>query len=295
MLDRDVPESEGQDGAGDGKKGGGAVFQRAQREGDAHEGAVDEEKKRQAADGQADEIERQGRMASQRRLDDDGRRRPADRPAQDQQDVGNLVQRDPGVNAAADPAQQDHQRQAGESDDRAEQPSGRERLAQKAHGQQQGDQRVQGDEQRGGVGLDVAHSRVQHQVVADHHQQAAQRHAPGMRFPYRPRLVAVEQGDQAQADHGHRDEAQAQQVESGHPRQQQLDGDERVGPDEEGQDQQGKNADVARSIFQKASAVFPAIGTVAQAGIVDRLRLPVKSPPSIRFPRFRIDNKPEKT
>ena len=84
-----------------------------------------------------------------------GRRGPAQRPAQNQQGIGDLVQGDPGAARGADPAQQDHQRQADEGDHGAEQTPAGEGLAEKAHGQQQGDQRIEGDQQRGGVGLDV--------------------------------------------------------------------------------------------------------------------------------------------
>ncbi len=93
MLDGDVPEAEGQDGAGDGEERRGPVFQRAQGEGQVDEGAVDEKEQGQAADGQADEIEDHGGVAFERRLDDDGGGRPAQRAAQDQQGVGELVER----------------------------------------------------------------------------------------------------------------------------------------------------------------------------------------------------------
>ncbi len=52
-----------------------------------------------------------------------------------------------------------------------------------------------------------------------------------------------------------RDEAQPEQVEGAHPGQQQLDGDEGVGPDQEGQDQQGEDPEIARVLGQNSSSV----------------------------------------
>jgi hypothetical protein len=60
VLDRDVPNGIGQDGAGDGKERGRPVFQRQQGKRFGDKGPVDEKDQRQAADGQADKIKGNG-------------------------------------------------------------------------------------------------------------------------------------------------------------------------------------------------------------------------------------------
>ena len=83
----------------------------------------------------------------------------------------------------------------------------------------------------------------------------------GVRPQDAPGRGAIEQQDHADADDPDREKAQTQQVEGGHPGQEQLDGDERVGPDEEGQDQQGENADIAGSVFQESSEEEKGLGS----------------------------------